>query len=364
LKKNNYSIAIVCAILETGGAERVISTLSNYVIAYFKNIEIICWRNTSVFYAIDEKVKITMIPFESQKKSIIGQMKWFRKYIKLNSYDLVLSFLAPFNIITSLSLIGLTVPLIVAERSDPRRAPTSNFVRIIRNFSYLFADVILTQTENNKRYFSSFLQKKCNVIFNPVFLNPELLGKALTTQKTKKIVSVARLKKSKNLLLLFDAFADISRQYNDYILVIYGEGDMRSILEKRISELNLEHKIFLPGQITDIHNQILDADIFVLTSNYEGMPNALIEAMCLGLPCISTKVSGAVDLIQNQENGILVNINDKSELINAMTELLNNKTKSEQIAKQAISIYSCLNIKIIAEQWMSVILSTIEKIPK
>jgi glycosyltransferase involved in cell wall biosynthesis len=364
LKKNNYSIAIVCATLSTGGAERVISTLSNYMVVYFKSIEIICWRNTSVFYAIDERVKITMIPFESQKRSITGQMKWFRKYMKLNSYDLVLSFLAPFNIITSLSLIGLAVPLIVAERNDPRHVPTSYILRIVRNFSYLFADVILTQTENNKRYFPSFLQKKCNVIFNPVFLNTELLGKALTTQKTKKIVSVARLERQKNQLLLLDAFADISRQYNDYILVIYGEGDLRSILEKRISDLKLEHKIFLPGQVTDIHNQILDADIFVLSSNYEGMPNALIEAMCLGLPCISTKVSGAVDLIQNQENGILVNINDKSELINAMTELLNNKTKSKQIAKQATSIYSCLNINVIAEQWMSVILSTIDKISK
>jgi glycosyltransferase involved in cell wall biosynthesis len=91
------------------------------------------------------------------------------------------------------------------------------------------------------------------------------------------------------------------------------------------------------------------------------MPNALIEAMCLGLPCISTKVSGAVDLIQNQKNGILVNVNNKNELVNALTDLLSNTAKTKEMAKKATFVYSFLNVDIIAKQWISVILNIIDK---
>jgi glycosyltransferase involved in cell wall biosynthesis len=363
LPQKQYSLAIVCATLDAGGAARVITTLSNYLISCFNSIEIICWRETSVFYKIDKDVKITIIPIESNKKYTICQMLWFRKYVKNQSYDVVLSFLAPFNIITSLSLIRLKIPLIVAERNDPQYIPNSYWERMIRNFSYFFVDKVLVQTESNKKYFPLFIQNKCTVIFNPVFLELKLVGKALAVQKEKKIVSIARLVKQKNQMLLLDAFAEICHQRDDYKLIIYGEGNMRESLEKRIKELKLEQKVFLPGKIKDIHNQILNADLFILVSNYEGMPNALIEAMCLGLPCISTKVSGAVDLIKNHDNGILVNVNDKGELVNAIRELLNDKIKAKLIAERATLLYSHLSVDVIAKEWFSVILNTIEKYP-
>lgn len=101
--------------------------------------------------------------------------------------------------------------------------------------------------------------------------------------------------------------------------------------------------------------------MFIMTSMFEGMSNSLIEAMCLGLPCISTKVSGAVDLIKSGENGILIDIDDKAELLAAMNRLADNPKEAEEIAKRATLLYEELNVSQIAEQWLNYIDNKIEE---
>lgn len=155
----------------------------------------------------------------------------------------------------------------------------------------------------------------------------------------------------KNQKMMIAAFAEVVKKHPDYQLVIYGEGPSREELEKHVRELGVEEHVLLPGNVTDIHDRIKDAEMFVLSSDYEGMPNALIEAMCLGLPSVSTKVSGATDLIKDHENGILTDLNDQKQLENAMLELIENKELSERLAINAAKLNQELEVSKIMQQW-------------
>lgn len=355
------NLIIVCGTLEAGGAERVISVLSAYFLNYFKNVEIITWRKATLFYKIDKRIRVTAVSEISEKRVLISDMKVFRDYIKKRKPDLVLSFLAPFNVLTIISLIGLKVPLVVAERNDPRYVMRCYWRRKVRDWCYCLADGILVQTQTNQNYFSKFIQQKSEVIYNPVFLANEMIGMALRTEKRKKIVSVSRLKKQKNQHLLIEAFAILAQKYPNYELIIYGEGDRRPVLENQIQGLGLQEYVKLPGNKVDILDAISDAELFVLSSDYEGMPNALIEAMCLGLPCISTRVSGAVDLIENEVNGILVDIGDKDGLVKAMVQMIENKPLAFSIAEQGTRLAKELDVEIIAKQWINFLMKVKNK---
>ena len=120
--------------------------------------------------------------------------------------------------------------------------------------------------------------------------------------------------KQKNQLLLLKAFKRVVSIRPEYTLTIYGEGPERSLLEKYILDNNMTNVVNLPGSVKNVYDKIADAEIFVMSSNFEGMPNALIEAMCLGLACVSTKVSGATDLIKDGVNGDLVDIGNEQSL--------------------------------------------------
>ena len=305
-------IVFFIGTLGNGGAERVVSILTRHFVTSEIQVEIVLYYDAEPFYRIHPDIKITYVERETGSKNILKNVLWLRRYFIENA-DLVISFLAQFNMIALTALFATGIPVIVADRNDPRHMPKQAPVRIARNLLYHLADVVVVQTQHNKDYFSPSLQKKCTIIYNPVDLQDKK-GMALRTEKKKRIVSAARLMKQKNQLMLIDSFAQIQKEFPDYTLTIYGEGPFRQELEKRILEQGLSESVFLPGKVQNVFECIADADLFVLSSNFEGMPNALIEAMCLGLPVISTKVSGATDLIQDGINGLLVDVGDAEQL--------------------------------------------------
>jgi glycosyltransferase involved in cell wall biosynthesis len=194
------------------------------------------------------------------------------------------------------------------------------------------------------------LQKKCKIIYNPVDLQDQK-GLALRTQKQHRIVSAARLMQQKNQLMLINAFAQLKKEFSDHTLTIYGEGPFRGELEQRIRELGLEESVFLPGKVQNVFDCISDAELFVLSSDFEGMPNALIEAMCLGLPVISTKVSGATDLIEHGQNGLLAEVGNTEQFYQCMKQMLSDASLRESCTKNALEINERLNVDRIIGQW-------------
>lgn len=348
---------IVCGNLRAGGAERVVSILANKFQSIGHSISVITWYETDVFYKFEPNIRILQIPVVSGKNGFAGQMKWFRTFVKREQPDVVLSFLAPFNILTVFSLIGVKIPILVAERNDPYFvSPKHNgFWKVIRNVAYNKADGILVQTNMSKSHFPKYLQDNATVIFNPVTFSPEKIGVALRIEKRKEIVSVTRLHEQKNVQMLIRSFAEVHKMHPEYTLTVYGEGELRGELETLVRELGLVKFVSLPGKKSNVHDLIVGAEIFAMASDFEGMSNSLIEAMCLGLPCISTKVSGSTDLIQDHKNGILIDTGSQEQLTHALLELIYDSQKRERYGREASKLYEMLNVDVISDQWLGYI---------
>ena len=220
---------------------------------------------------------------------------------------------------------------------------------------YKKADKIVFQTNDAMNYFSEDIRKKGIIIPNP--LNPIFLNSYYEGKRKKTIVSVGRLEEQKNQLMLIRAFSKISKEFNEYNLKIYGEGTLRSKLQNEIDRLELNEKVKLCGISNNIKEDIKDASLFIITSNYEGMPNALMEAMALGLPVISTDCpcGGPKFLIENKKNGILIPVGDEKVLIESIRMILNNNKFAIQIGKNALEIGEKLSPNIINQKWNDLI---------
>ena len=345
------NIIISCASLSSGGAERVLSILSKPLCDRFGNVTYILWLDLPVFYQVDGRVKIISIAKEIGSNNELKRMLCFRRLVKRENPDLILSFLEPWNIRVLLSAIGLNTRIIVAERNDPRSVNKYWIVNKLEKMVYHLADKILVQTETIREFFNGSLANRTDIIYNPVNLTEELVGKALTTPKKKRIVSVARLTPQKRHDMLIRSFAKFSKMHPDYILTIYGDGPQRQELQQLTVMLGIEDKVEMPGVVKTIHNDIMDAEMFCLVSIREGMSNSMIEAMCLGLPCICTKVSGAIDLIESNVNGILIDIDDEKALYEQMCRVADDKEYAVRLGEEAMQIYNMLRADSIAEQW-------------
>ncbi len=344
-----------CASLQAGGAERVLSVLSAPLAEHYDEVQYLMWYDAPIFYEIDKRVKVVSVERESTNKGAMSKMVWLRRYILNEAPNIIISFSAPFNMIVLTSLLLTKKKVIAAERVDPRSFRWGKHLEILRNVLYRRADGILAQTEYSKSYFTGKLRSKTSIIYNPIMMPKTMVGAAIKSSKQNIIVSAARLEKQKRFDLLIETFAEFKKTHPDYLLYIYGKGSQKEGLLNIVQKYDIEGSVEFPGVVNDLWDRIKSARMFVMTSLFEGMSNSLIEAMCLGLPCISTKVSGAVDLIKSGENGILIDIDDKKELLAAMNKMADNPKEAEEIAKQATLLYEELNVIKIAEQWLNYI---------
>lgn len=346
---------ILCPALIAGGLERVLSVLSNTMVSHYDEVTYITWYDLPVFYDIDKRVRIVCAEKKSGSHSLCKRMKWLRQYVKEEKPDIMVSFSTPFNMISLVALLGLGIKVVVSERNDPAHFRRGWLARIARNILYLKADGLLVQTETSKKHLWKPLSKRAVVIPNPVMIDSDILGNALRAEKEHIILTASRLVPQKRNDLLIKVFACFSKTHPKYKLYIYGDGPEREKLIQQISDLGIEDRAYLPGSITNLWERMLNVEIFVMTSEYEGMSNSLLEAMTLGLPCISTKVSGALDIIKDGINGLLIDINDEKALLNAMTLLADHSDTRERLGKQARLIADEYHFMKVSGLWMDYI---------
>ena len=343
--------------LDEGGAERVLSILANELAKRGHEIEVLTYYHREVVYPLNSEIKLSSVEEATDGKRLLGRLLWLRRYFRKNA-RVAISFLAPFNMLMILATIGTRVPVIVADRNDPRRIPQKALVRRLRNLLYRFADRVVLQTKSNADYFGRAIQKKSEIIFNPIDLG-DASGLALRTKKEKKIVSVGRLMPQKNHEMLIRAFASLAKKLPDYRLVIYGEGKNRQNLEALITQLHLEQFVLLPGSVSNVPQAIADAQVFALSSDYEGMSNALMEAMCLGLPVLSTAVSGTSDLIESERNGLLVPVGDESAFTNELLRLTLDPALQKHFGEEAQELTKRCSPEAVCDQWEALLKSVI-----
>ena len=339
-------IVFVTATLTSGGSERVISLLANAFCTKGHEVDIVCLNKHIVYYPIDAKVAIHFAEEEIKSTSLPKKIRWFRNYIKDTKPDVVIPFMEAVYCVTLLALIGVNVPIISSERIDPRRSPFER--NILRRVFLPLTTHLVVQTQDIKDFYPSFIKKKTTVIYNPVtekvFSLPEV-------EKKNLIISVGRLYRQKNQQMLIKAFKMVADEFPSYKLVIYGEGPLREELEKLVNDLDLNERVLLPGVTDNVINKLIESKLFCLSSNYEGMSNALIEAICVGLPVITTKVAGTEELIKEGTNGNVVEIGDIEAMAIAMRNILSDEEKMKRYGSANKDMASIFKTDSIIEQW-------------
>lgn len=345
-------IDIITKAMTSGGAERVIAQLANYFTEQNISCRIITTENDEVMYSLDKKVKIVPIGRKSTNKVIDRLLRYqaIRKLVVYNKPDVVLTMPEDTGIYAILALIGTGIPVYVSERNNPWVMPDVKITRLLRKVAYPFAKGIIFQTEMAKSFFPLYIQKKGIVLQNPV--EASRIPEPYTGERKKRFVAVGRLEKQKNFPLLINAFSKFCQDVDGYDLVIYGEGRERENLERLINMLNLTGRVQLPGRDLDVLNKIKDSAAFVLSSDYEGMPNALIEAMCMGMPVISTDCpsGGPHELIKNGINGFLIPVNSEENLVSMMFKITDSKVK-ERFEKNLKQFRDSMTSNYVFNEW-------------
>ena len=316
-------LTFVTATLTSGGSERVMSIVANKMQERGYEVEIICLNDQIVFYPINDGIKITHVEVESGTKSLPKKLWWFRKYIQKTQPDVVIAFMVSVYTVTLLALMGIDIPVISSVRNDP--AYSNLRKKITRKLLLPRSAHVVVQTQQIKKFFNKSIQNMTTVIYNPVnekvfetsYYNDDdndNLGLKIKDERLNRIISVGRLYPQKDQKTMIEAFAKVNEKHPDWKLVIYGEGPEREALESLVERLKVKDKVILPGRSENIIDELKKSKIFCLSSIYEGMSNALVEAICVGLPIVTTKVSGTEELIKNGENGFIVNIGDKDSM--------------------------------------------------
>lgn len=354
-------LAILNNSLIRGGSERCTVYLSEYFSNKGILTLIITVEEKEDEYDIPEgvtricltKEKIERFTIVKRLNNLIFRLKQLRTVVRKNNIDTVLVMAKSLSTYAILSCMGLKVKVIISERNDPKNSNWQGIKKVVREFIMKFANGFVFQTEDAKKYYDNKFKNNGVVIPNPLF--SENLPEPYIGEREKIIVSVGRLVNQKNQKILIEAFSKIASEYPEYKLVIYGEGDLRSELENQIKELYMEKRILLPGNVTNVLEEIYKASVFVMTSNFEGMPNALIEAMALGIPCISTDCpcGGPKSLIDDGENGILFEVGNVDELIIKLKLLLDDRELADTIGKSAVNIRNKLNVDTVGEKWLN-----------
>ncbi len=340
-------IVMILGSMNRGGAERVISILSHDYAEKGWNVELVLLLFNRVDYILHPNVRIidmTCGEGYSRMKRIPRWLYGIRKYIRKNKPDIVLAFAARINLLTQIACIGLKQRIFISERNDPNCDGRSKLINIATNIFYPKAAGCIFQTERASGYFPKLKNKK-------IIANPIMVAEFASVNKLCRIVTVGRLTAQKNQKMLIRAFSKISDKYPMHTLDIYGDGELLEELKKCARENFVANKVLFHGNVIDVHKQIANAELFVLSSDYEGLSNALLEAMMMGLPCISTNCAGSDEYIRDGENGILIPVGDEKALIIALDKMLSDDKLRIRCAEQAKKDSVIFSEKIILQKW-------------
>lgn len=320
-------------------------------------VSIVSCLDAPVAYALRPRIKhYGLIPYEAYR--VGGKLRTFPRicseYVRVMRNvkpDMVVCFLPEPCLIALLMNHRVKAVLVGSERGNPFFQYRSKIYRRLMEFTYRRLDGVVFQTQGAREFFSGKVWGRSTVIGNPV--NDRLAQMRCTGPKEKKIVSVGRFTYEKNYPMLLRAFARVHGQLPEYKLHIFGRVEESLGIRELVAELGLQDAVVLEGQTDAIYEQICDAEIYVLSSLSEGMPNALMEAMGLGLAVIATDCpsGGPRQLIRHGENGLLVENDNEDEMADAMLYLLNNKVKAEEMAENAKRIVETYSLRNIVSQW-------------
>jgi glycosyltransferase involved in cell wall biosynthesis len=342
-------IIFVIPNMTGGGTERVISLLSAEYIKRGYEVAIMQFAGYEHAYELDEKTEDFSVAPKSNGNPFVcvKRLIAMRRYFKRNPDSCIFAFCVMGAVFSVIASWGMKRYLLVAERNNP----DSCNVPKLRNWAYKRADRITFQTEEGIGYFPQPIARKAVVIPNPI---DAAVPERYLGSRRHRVVTVGRLHHQKNQSLLLHAFADFSKRFTDYELHIYGQGELETQLKMQAKELGIADKTVWHGFSENVKEEIVDCRMFVLSSDYEGISNSMLEALAMGIPTISTDcpIGGARIYITNGENGLLVPVGAQEALMEAMVRVAEDDELAERLSGNAVKVKEQYSVSNIAEQFL------------
>ena len=357
---DNEKILFVISQLKVGGAAKMIKYVANLCAAHFKEVSLVTYYDdytpedvSSSIKRINLNVRISRTPLWRLKALIR-----LRKIVKKGGYSVVCSFLPDISAMSRLATIGLRLKVVSAERGDPYQF--SILWKGIVTWTYRNSDYCFFQLEQARDFFGESVARHSFVIPNPYV--PVNNAEPYKGVRKKTIVSAGRFAPQKRFDVLIRAFAKVHKLHPNYKLVLYGEGGNLNEYKELALQLGISDSIEYPGYVRNVTAAICEDGVFVLSSDYEGIPNSLIEAMSVGLPVVATDCTpgGPAFLTNNGERGLLVPTHDVDEMAKAIQRLIEDEDLAKNLSEKASNIVKLLDIKVINKMWMDAFTKILE----
>ena len=346
--------------LERGGAERVVTTLSGQFAAHGYEVYIATQWQGEDEYETDARVKRVHVGLDGRQEKHSRIIKFadrilnLRRFLKETDPDIVIAFARKANYRALTATIGMNIPVLISVRINPIGYYDFLSDKIQMPLLLPRAAGCVFQTPGQRDFFPEYLRKKSRIILNPI--NDKFIGNEKPHEREKVVVHSGRLVDFKNQRLLINAFEQVHQKHPEYILKIYGPDSLdgtKQELEKQIDGLGAQGYIHLMGSSGTLEKDMINAAVAAYSSDYEGMPNVILEAMALGLPVVSTDCppGGPRMVIAHEENGLLVPVGDKDALAKAINRLIEDRDLAERLGDSASQIGKKASAEIIFEEW-------------
>lgn len=359
-------VLIIISQLQTGGAETVAYRFTQVSEQYGLEVKLAVLGGINIKQFPDLKAEdYYQCQYPNKVGKISGNLSricFIRRTIKNYKPDIVLSFIDSTNVLAIIASMGLKLPVIISERNNPDCSKMSKIWFFLRRIAYPFASALVVANEGLKRHCEN---KRYNrtILVAPNLLNLE--ETAPINYQAPLIIAVGSLTEQKRFDVLIKAIAILKskNKLNSYSLSIFGEGPLRQDLQNIIDKNGLAHSVFLRGQSNNIMNEYQKSSIFALSSDYEGQPNVLLEAMSVGLACIATDCDyGPGEIIKQDENGFLVPVNDPQQMACALDRLITSFELRESVGIKAKKmIHDYFSDDRVMEKWRNVFIGLVQK---
>lgn len=351
-------IVFLITCIKNGGAEHVMTRLVNHWTEAGHEVSVGCFepfcRETSR-WKLDERIHLLRL-WELPKGRISYRIAARRIFRELNP-DVIVSFLCGANIfaVTYGKLLG-RYKVILSERYSPGLDTPSFLMQWKRKLFFRLADCFVCQTPRAKEFCISYYHlhpERCTVISNPPpTIQPPRPENAPRLLPPKAIIAAGRLAWEKGFDTLIDAFAIAGAKHPEWTLHIFGEGEDREMLQRKIDNSPVAGRIFLPGNTKKMAELLQEAEIFALSSRAEGMPNILLEAMAAGCACAAFDCQfGPQDIIQPEQDGLLVPANDMAAFAHALDRLMSDEALRHKLGEAAARKIRALSVDDVFARW-------------
>lgn len=336
-KSSNLKYLFITRTLTGGGAERFVATFASFMADQGYDVHVLTYEESENDYPLSANVKRHVMPHveESVRGKFLRILR-MKQILTAIDADVLIPFVDTVVICTYLVNLLLRRKFVFTVRVSPWHETGSRFSKLMRKLIAKTTDAIMLQNQEQEEYYPASYSDRIYVVPNPVAAKFNSCKKELFSEKIKRICGIGRLSDQKNFPLLIAAVKANLPENPDIRLEIYGEGEIKKDLEDLITKQNLTGVCKLMGRTSDVESVLKETDLFVLSSDFEGMPNALIEAMAMGVPCISSDCrTGPKSLVKDGKTGLLFKTGEADSLTEKMSWALQHPAEMNQMGKTA-----------------------------